>query len=335
MQKAGQSKPFRPLKRGWRFWTGILLSLISLIWLIYTTDWAETWRALTEADYGLVLLAIGLNLFSIPLRTIRWRLMFSPHNLPPFGRLTAIMLIGQAINVIVPARLGDLVRASLVETERTSYVLGTLLMQGALDLLMLAGLVMVLLFQLSLPGWWRGSGQALLFTSAMALLFVLGLVLGRRQILRLLTGVVERWPQLKGRRLLGIVEQFLRSLDAFNNPLTLGWAIFYSLLIWGVYGSVNYVLLAAVGVQPSLLAAFFLLVVLQLGIAVPSSPGRIGVYHYLSVQALAVFGVGGAQALTFAIILHLISIIMPIILGAGLAWQMKVQLTPSVYQVET
>jgi uncharacterized membrane protein YbhN (UPF0104 family) len=45
--------------------------------------------------------------------------------------------------------------------------------------------------------------------------------------------------------------------------------------------------------------------VLNLGMIIPSSPGYVGVYHFLAVQTLEPFGVTPSLALSFAIILHL------------------------------
>lgn len=313
--------------RGWRFWLGMALSVIALLWLIATINWPAAWRALRQTDYRLVALALGLNLASIPWRTMRWQGFFPPETRPPFGKLTAAMLIGQAVNIIAPARLGDLVRASLVETERTVYVLGTLVIQTVLDLLMVAALVLVLLFQVTLPDWWRGSGQVLLVTSVVAVGGVAGLILGRKLVARRLAVWLNRWPALKKFRVLDMADHFLRSFDMVSRPLVLMRALGWSVVIWIFYGAVNYVLLAAVGAPLSMLAAFFLLVVLQLGVAIPSSPGRVGVYHYLSVAALAVFGVDGPRAVSYAIILHFISVIVPVAVGALLAGHMGVSFT--------
>ena len=230
------------------------------------------------------------------------------------------MLIGQAINVFVPARLGDIVRSTMVETESTAYVLGTQFLRLALDTIMLAVLVIFLLFQVSLPQWWRGPGEALVVTSILVLLAVAGLIAGRRYLERLLVWLQQRWPFAWGRRFLGIAASFLYSVEVFSNPLIISVLAALTILIWVVYALVNYVLLAAVGIPPSWLAALFLLVVLLLGVAVPSSPGRVGVYHYLAVQALAVFGVDQSTALSFAIIQHLISVILPAVIGALLIW---------------
>lgn len=314
--------------RDWRFWLGVFLSLICLGWLLFTTDWVATGQLLQTADYTLIISATLLNLATIPMRTARWRLMFPRHNLPTFKKLTLAMLIGQAINVFAPARLGDLVRATLVDTARTAYVLGTQVVQLALDLLMLTGLVIFLLFQVSLPAEWRGSGQALLVTSALALTAVALAILLRHPLLQVVTQLATRWTNRGWQKLLNVAADFLRSLDVLAQPKVMITAVLWSLLIWLGYGLVNLLLLAAVGgfdnpapTANPLLAALFTLVVLQLGIAIPSSPGRIGVYHYLGIQTLVLLGYWEATAVSFTILLHLISVVLPTLIGAGLAWQ--------------
>ena len=309
-----------------RPWLGVLLSLICLVWLICTMDWAGVWMALTQVNYWLAVAALLLNLASVLLRTVRWRLMFRQHHVPSFARLTAALLIGQAVNVMAPARLGDLARAALVDTGGTVYALGTLAVEKALDLLMLAMPVVLLLSQAALPAWWRGSGHVLVVTSALALAAVAVLVVGRRWAARVLERAAARWRHPSVRRVLSLAGQLLLSLDILGRPAQLVPALAWSALIWLLYGTVNYLLLRAVGERPSVLAALFLLVVLQLGIAVPSSPGRIGVFHYLCVQALAVFGVHGPKAFSYAIILHLISIGVPMAMGSAVAWRLGVSL---------
>ncbi len=317
----------RSIGRQWRMWVGGILTAATLIWLIATTDWPSTGAALAKANYGLVLVALFSNLLTIPIRAWRWQLVFPHENRPPIGKLTVAMLVGQAVNLVAPARLGDFVRASLVEGQRTAFVLGTQVMQTALDLLMTAVLVLIMLLQVTLPVWWRDSGQALLLTAVIAVIAVIVMALARHPITRLLQAIPQRWPNMKGQRLLAIGIEFLRSLDAFERPSALAGAVALSILLWSVYGLTNFFVLAAFSSQASLLAAFFVLIVLQLGLSIPSSPGRVGVYHYLSIQALAVFPIEQAETVSFAIVLHLISVVIPILIGAWLAWQSGISLT--------
>ena len=160
----------------------------------------------------------------------------------------------------------------------------------------------------------------------MALAIVAGLVVGRRRMARALERLSARWHHPWAQRVLTVASQLLLSLDTLGRPTRLLAALAWSVLIWTLYGAVNYILLGAVGEQPSVLTALFLLVVLQLGVAIPSSPGRIGVFHYLGFQALSVFGVNGPTALSYTVILHLISVVVPLALGAVLAWRLGVHI---------
>ncbi len=320
--------------RSWRFWFGSLLSLFSLAWLIFTTDWTQAWISLADANYWLVLVAVIINTLTIPMRSQRWRLMFQPMNRPQFGKLTAIMLIGQAINVFMPARFGDLVNATLVEEEPAPYVLGTQFLRLALDTIMLAILVIFLLFQVRLPEWWRTPGEGVVIMALMALAILGLMIVARSKFTNLLTHLGSRWPFTRGRGLIQIAGSFFKSFDIIANPLTVIALVGWSVIIWAFYAAGNYILLAAVGVPATWLIAFFLLAVLLLGVAVPSSPGRVGVYHYLAVQALAVFDVDQSTAVSFAILQHLITIILPAAIGALLAWRSRVGFRTAPVDVE-
>jgi uncharacterized membrane protein YbhN (UPF0104 family) len=62
-------------------------------------------------------------------------------------------------------------------------------------------------------------------------------------------------------------------------------------------------------------AALSLLVVLQVGTVPPSLPGKVGIFHYLTVVALALFGVDRATALSYAIVLYGVALLPKILLG--------------------
>jgi len=54
---------------------------------------------------------------------------------------------------------------------------------------------------------------------------------------------------------------------------------------------------------------------------VPSSPGKVGVFHYLVIISLALFNVSKGPALAYAVILHLIVYGPTAILGGYYVWR--------------
>ena len=72
---------------------------------------------------------------------------------------------------------------------------------------------------------------------------------------------------------------------------------------------------AAFGVAPAVAAGLLLMVVTNLGSAIPSSPGSIGVYHALGVLALSTWNVGLDLALSVATVSHALVVSVQLLLG--------------------
>jgi uncharacterized membrane protein YbhN (UPF0104 family) len=71
-----------------------------------------------------------------------------------------------------------------------------------------------------------------------------------------------------------------------------------------------------VGIGAPFSAALFLQAFIALGTAVPALPGFFGVFEYMSVQGLGVYGVTQEQAATWAIGYHLFSFVPITVIGA-------------------
>jgi hypothetical protein len=67
--------------------------------------------------------------------------------------------------------------------------------------------------------------------------------------------------------------------------------------------------------------ATFVLVVLQGGVAVPSTPGKIGVFQYLCVIALSVFGVPAATGFSYGVVLYALVVGTMVVWAAVVLWR--------------
>ncbi|NIN63422.1 MAG: UPF0104 family protein, partial [Anaerolineae bacterium] len=101
----------------------------------------------------------------------------------------------------------------------------------------------------------------------------------------------------------------------------------WSFAIWVLAGLTNYLTLLALGIEvPLVVASLFILAVIHIGLVVPSSPGRIGVFHFLCVLSLSFFGVDGAVALAYGFVLHFIVVVPVILVGLLCLWKENVTL---------
>jgi uncharacterized membrane protein YbhN (UPF0104 family) len=60
----------------------------------------------------------------------------------------------------------------------------------------------------------------------------------------------------------------------------------------------------SVGVRLGVVDALFVTSVINLGVAIPSSPGFVGTYQWLGVASLGLLDVGREEALAFSILLQ-------------------------------
>ena len=95
----------------WRLWLGLAVSTVFLVFLVWTIELDDLFRALQEANYLYVAPAVAVYFVGVYFRALRWRYILSPLRAIPALRLYPVVVIGYAANNVLPARAGELVRA--------------------------------------------------------------------------------------------------------------------------------------------------------------------------------------------------------------------------------
>jgi uncharacterized membrane protein YbhN (UPF0104 family) len=96
-------------------------------------------------------------------------------------------------------------------------------------------------------------------------------------------------------------------LDGLSEPLGVMRTqelLLLSIAAWLTWALGAYLTARAVGIELTAVQAVFVTGALNLGVAIPSSPGFVGTYQWLGVSALALFGIGQEAALAYAIALQ-------------------------------
>src|SRR5574341_1799511 len=119
-----------------RIWFGLILSLVLLVYVFYQTDPAKIFGSLQKAQYVWLIPALALYFVGVGIRAIRWHILLRDLKPVPTRSLFRIVVIGYAANDILPARMGELVRAFLLgRQERLSKTstLVTILIERLFD----------------------------------------------------------------------------------------------------------------------------------------------------------------------------------------------------------
>ncbi|MBI4770270.1 MAG: flippase-like domain-containing protein [Chloroflexi bacterium] len=311
--------------RAWQVWLAAAFSLGSLILALRDVDLRKVTAAFYHVEGGWLALAAVSVVVTLVAKAARWRLLFALRRPPSLGLALSAQSLGMLVNAAIPVRLGDLARAYLIgeaEADSKVYALGTIAVEKVTDLFFLALALVLLVSQMALPAWLPVRETAVIVAAAV----VLVVVVDRQNdlILRSLHWAARFVPSRLGEWLQRQARLGLASLQVVRRPRLFVGLLAWSLFIWFLSALTNYLVFLAMGLSPSPWAALLLLVVLQAGVAVPSSPGRLGVFHYLAIISLSLFAVDKEIALGYGVVLHLVVYAPMAVLGAYYLWREKV-----------
>ncbi len=94
-----------------KLWLGIGISLIFVVLLLLKIDFGKLLAAFREMDWRYLLPAVGFTFISYYFRAVRWRFLLLPIKKTLMDNLFAATIIGYMANNLLPARLGEFVRA--------------------------------------------------------------------------------------------------------------------------------------------------------------------------------------------------------------------------------
>jgi glycosyltransferase 2 family protein len=290
---------------------GVPISAVFLWLAVRNADLGAVRDALADAEAGRVALAVVAFMAMYGIQAARWRSVAGAHRVH-LARFYEMVVSAVACNNVLPARLGDLLRARWLGREAripAGRGLGTVVLDRGCDVAALLLLLVVGLAAVASSDW-----LVRIAVGAAVGLVGLGAVV---LFARVYTGRRER-----GRRSRGLIRRVLRdTAEALAEPIGRRRPAIWILLSLGAWTlwAVGAILVArSLGIELSLIEAMFVAAVMNLGVAIPSSPGFVGTYEWLGVASLGLLGVASEEALAFSILLHACWYV-PTTLGGGTA----------------
>ncbi len=288
-----------------------------LLWLsLRNTDLPRAWSVLRETRLPWVLAALaGVGAFFLA-QAARWRVLLRPVRDASLREVSAVVLGAAAISNTIPGRPGDLARIWWVaSTTGKSPVraASTVALDRIADIVVLVGALAVAASQ-SPPR--RGIAGVLIASSIVSVVLVLALVAsflyvhserGRAR--------AESDPHRgRGRQLLSVFLRGLTEVSPREALVVLGCTG----LAWLSFGLGAWASAQALGVSLSPLAVVMLTTTINLGTAIPSSPGFVGTYQWLTIATLEPYGITRDTAFAYSLLLHALMLVPATVIGYAL-----------------
>jgi glycosyltransferase 2 family protein len=269
---------------------GIGAFFLSLV--LNQSSWVQVSTILSQADSRWLVAAIGFYAVNLMVRIVRWRKLLWEVKALSLKSVGTSLLVGYAMNNILPARLGELFRANFAGRRyrvSRSAIAGSIVVERVLD-----GLILVM--SLLLGRLFVGEQAVLnslsaicgtLFSSIFIFLWVSSRQSKRIWFARLPSAIANR------------IQEFQKGLTGIRGH-GLAQAASLSLIVWLLEGVAQWSILKAIGISLGWQQMLSIVGVVNLSTLLPSAPGFVGTYQYAYAFTVGLFGYQPAQGVAAA-----------------------------------
>lgn len=322
----GHGSPWQ--RRLWQTAIGLALSACFLWLTLRQVHLDEARRALAEARWWYLAPGVATYFLDLLIRAWRWSVLLRPVKAIPVRRLYPVTIIGYMANMVLPARLGELVRAAELGRRegQASAALGSIATERVLDGLTTLAILLITSQFLPRPDWLAAGLTTVAVVFVGALLGLALLLAFRTQLMAGLDRGMGR-VALRGRwaswaqRLLRWADHFLDGLGALRDPRLWMRAVGIGLLAWTCSALEYYWVFRAFDLPLGFVAAYFAVAAVGLSTAIPSAPGYVGTFEFAGVTVLTALGAAPAPAFSTVVLIHLMLIVPVTIVGLIFAWR--------------
>ena len=259
----------------------------AFLWLaLRKVDIAEVRSVARDLDSAIMVSAGLLYWIAVTLRSLRWQILLKEISPAPFVSVMETLIVGYAVNNVLPARLGEVVRAAYAKRRLRigrARVFGSIVVERILDLGAILGcLVVGLLMFRVIDEAGRLPTFELIALNAGAVIGValLGVFAFRSGNL----GIVKL-----PKPALIVFEDFRRGLATLNRNSAL-LAVVLTITVWCFETAAVAQSFRAFGAHLDVSHALLLMGAASLSTLVPTAPGYLGTYQLVFVIAMTTFG---------------------------------------------
>ncbi len=306
---------------------GFGLTLFFLAIVLLNVKFEEVGKAFGQANYLYLIPAISITFLAYLVRAWRWQIILEPTKKVSYSTSYSVMMIGFMANNLLPARIGEFVRAYTLGAQEKiskSLSLATIVLERVCDGLTLVafmGLALVAFPSPKQSGWTEFIEIFSTVVFVSAILFLVFLMLREKLALRLVSFLMRPLPNRVEKKAHNLLTSFVLGLHALKNGRSVVIIFLTSALVWSMEGCSYYLMLRAFNIDqlmsPMQLigAGLLLLVFVNLGTMVPSAPGFFGVYQAAATVALGAYAVSSATAFSLALLTNTFQYVMVTAIG--------------------
>jgi hypothetical protein len=283
---------------------GLAVSIILLYLALRGIEFYEIWATLKKTNPALAFIPLIFIACAVCLSSHKWSKIAGAD--VRFRETVVAMLIGLFVNNVLPARLGEVAKGYVLSHKTNlsfTYSLASVALDHFFDLTALLLLTLLFFPRAHLP---HAISEAIYVVVGVLLFCVLMIILLSRggfanRLSARLTKIERSFLSGFGRRIIEVQ----KNLKRISSPLTIVYLVIIASCAWLSMSMALYFVILALGIHSvSFKAIPFVCALLCFGVSIPSSPGYVGVYQFVLVYLLSIFGVPKYEGFAISVLYH-------------------------------
>jgi len=276
-------------------WLNIAVGISVSAFFIYLSfrriQLAEIIYSLKKADYIWIIPNMAIVILTMIIRSVRWQYLLQNIKQFKMGRLFPSVMIGFMANNVLPARLGEFIRAyslGVKSGESRSSIFATVVIERIFDSLALLAIFWSVILFVPFPPAVKKFGIVTLAINVILIIILVFLKQKGKKFIDRFMSFLSFLPQRLSEKISHVLTNFAEGLSIFDRAGILGIVTLWSVILWVITALSNYFIFMAFGIYPNVVASFILLLFVAAGVMLPSAPGFVGVFQAAVVGAFMV-----------------------------------------------
>jgi uncharacterized protein (TIRG00374 family) len=283
---------------------GGLIAVGVVFLLLRQIDLNQLGSALLGVRPEILVLGLATQLAVMWIKALRWGVTMRGATGRCVRHVFRASMIGFAGNLVLPARLGELIRVDVIDKHNQigrPLALTTIALTQLFDLLALTVyflIVSIWATRLLAPHLW---GVSVIGFVMVAMLLSMVMLRHKPQLFRAAAEpLFRRIPRAMERPLRWYLDLFVTGLGVLGQGRLLIQVALLTIALWSLETVSTHLMLMAFHIEVSLIVTAILVVVVNLSFAFPVTPGNVGITQGLTVFILGAFDIPQVAALAYS-----------------------------------
>jgi uncharacterized protein (TIRG00374 family) len=299
-----------------KIFLGIFFSSAFIYLTLRQIDFKVFVELLKTADYAILTLSGFIYVLCYIFRSIRYYFIILPLKKTKVFENFPYTVIGFFANNIIPLRIGELIRAKITGERlgiSRSSVFATIVIERIFDIAMFVILFFTTMVFMPFPEFVKKTFYILTAISAVCFFMFFIILSHEEKTLKILMKLPV--PDSAKLAISGFFNKFTDGLAILNKPSVLIKTFIMSAVVWAAESLFFFIVAYSCGVKISIWGAVFTVIIIGVGVIIPTAPGYLGAFEFMGVTALQTLSIDKSAAFACVALYHFLEIVLIFALG--------------------